>query len=207
MFKTLPALALALPLTAGLIALLEKPARADVFPVCIPLQVTPECSDGMDNDGDGLVDAGDPQCFGSSDYAEGLPGRQGPPCDRADIILWEQFLWNPWPDCPECGFTIIDWRDILTTPLEDLIDEVHPDWQISVAMKLQQPVQGVFDDPKIPNLRVRYKGQQQIGPGSIGTVLKFGDPDPEPNLRYVGRARSVRTGKIITNVGVFNPQQ
>jgi hypothetical protein len=208
MFKTLPpALALALPLTAGLAGLLERSAQADVIPVCIPPSITPECSDGVDNDGDRRVDAADPECVGSSDYAEGLPDHQGPPCDRADIVLWDQFLWNPWPVCPECGFTLIDWRDILTTPIDELIEGVHPDWQVSVVMKLQQPVQGVFDDPSIPNLRVRYRGQQRIGPGSIGTVLKFGDPGPETSLRYVGRAWDAHTGKMVVNVGVLNPQQ
>ncbi len=42
-------------------------------------QVVCECSDGMNNDGDGLIDAADPECTGPQDndessYATGIPG-------------------------------------------------------------------------------------------------------------------------------------
>jgi len=44
-----------------------------------------ECGDGIDNDGDGLIDAADPDCLGACDdteksYYGRLPGSNGPPC-------------------------------------------------------------------------------------------------------------------------------
>jgi len=211
MKKRLPAaLALALPVIAiGLVGLLERPARADVIPTCVPLAGTPECSDGADNDGDGLVDTADPGCAGSSDHAEGLPGFQSAPCQRIDIILWKQFLKAfEWPPvCPECGLTLIDLRGLLTIPPDELIIDVHPDWEVFAVMKLEQPVQGIFDDPQIPDLRIRYIGKKPIGPGDIAALIKFADPEPQPNIQYVGRAWDARTGKQVTNIGLLNAQQ
>jgi hypothetical protein len=45
-----------------------------------------QCGDGIDNDGDGLVDWQDPDCLGPCDNTEdsyygGIPGQSGPACD------------------------------------------------------------------------------------------------------------------------------
>ena len=210
MNKRLPAvLALALPVTAiGLMGLTERVARADVIPICIPLDGVPECNDGDDNDFDGLVDLMDSGCASSTDHAEGIAGYQGAPCQHVEFILWEQFLRAvPWPpDCPECGLTLIDIRQLLIIPPEQLIRGVNPQWEVSVHKKLQQPVQGVFDDPNIPNLRLRYKGNKLLPPGSGGKLFEF-LAAPELNIRYLGRAYDARTGKLVNNSGVLNPQQ
>jgi hypothetical protein len=210
MNKTLPAaLALVLPVTTmTLIGLGESPARADVIPICVPIGGVPECNDGEDNDSDGAIDTADTGCVSSSDYAEGIAGYQAP-CQRVDFILWEQFLRaDPWPpDCPECGLTLIDIRDLLTIPPEQLIRGVHPDWEVSVVKKLQQPVQGIFDDPRIPNLRLRFAGNKLLPPSTIGTLFEFNDPSPQPSIQYVGRAFDARTGKQVTNIGLLNAQQ
>ena len=78
-------------------------ARADVIPTCIPLAITPECNDGLDNDLDGFHDTADSGCTSALDYAEGIAGYQSAPCHRVDFFLWEQFLqvfqWPP--GCPD----------------------------------------------------------------------------------------------------------
>lgn len=185
-------------------------ARADVIPTCIPASGTPECSDGVDNDGDGLVDGADGGCVSAMDWGEGIPGYQSAPCHRVDIFLWEQFLqvvqWPP--GCPECGLTILDWNALITYPLKDLIEGVHPDWRVSVVNQLDTPVQGVQDSPNIPNLRFTFVGKKPLGPGAVRTLFRFrGDPSPQPNLQFVGRAFDARTGKQVVNIGVLNPQQ
>jgi len=75
----------------------------------------PECSDGLDNDSDGLVDARDPGCTGPEDESESpdsLPecldgldndadGRtdlSDPDCGAADRPVSE-FPYLPWPEC------------------------------------------------------------------------------------------------------------
>jgi hypothetical protein len=198
---------LMVPVTASLLLAWERPARAHVFPTCL-FDPPPECSDGLDNDGDGLVDLADPGCAGSLDAFESFPGFQPPSCRFVDIVLWEQFLtpvWRP-DDCPMCGLAIIDWEDLLVYPPDKLIDEVHPDWEVSVEMTLAQPVQGVADSPNVPNLVLRYKGKQSVGPGDLGAVLELAQGLPQ-NLQYVGRARDIQTGKEITNVGILNPAE
>jgi hypothetical protein len=45
-----------------------------------------QCGDGIDNDGDGLIDEADPDCLGPCDNTEdsyygGIPGQAGPACD------------------------------------------------------------------------------------------------------------------------------
>ena len=198
-------------LVAGVMGMLGAgEARADVIPTFIPLDGTPECNDGVDNDGDGLVDGADAGCTSAVDWAEGIPGYQSAPCHRVDFFLWEQFLqviqWPP--GCPECGLTILDWDALITNPLQDLIEGVHPDWRVSVVNQLATPVQGIQDSPNIPNLRFTYAGKKPLGPGSLRTLFKFrGDPHPEPNLQYVGRAFDARTGKQVVNIGVLNPAQ
>ena len=186
-------------------------ARADVIPTCLPAGGTPECSDGVDNDGDGLVDGADGGCVSALDWAEGVGGYQSAPCHRVDIFLLDQFLAavNQWPPvCPECGLSIIDYQDLITDPLKDLIEGVHPDWRVSVVGQLATPVQGIQDSPNIPNLRFTYVGKKALGPGALRTLFKFrGDPEPQPNLQYVGRAFDARTGKQVVNIGLLNPAQ
>jgi hypothetical protein len=46
-----------------------------------------QCSDGIDNDGDGLIDSADPECTGPNDndegsYATGIPGDNVDPCKQ-----------------------------------------------------------------------------------------------------------------------------
>jgi hypothetical protein len=74
--------------------------------------------------------------------------------------------------------------------------------------KLAIPVQGIQDSPNIPNLRFTFVGKKALGPGTVRTLFKFrGDPTPQPNLQYVGRAYDVKTGKQVVNIGVLNPAQ
>jgi hypothetical protein len=52
----------------------------------IPIGMT-ECSDGKDNDGDGLIDSADPECTGPADnseatFATGIPGDNVDPCKQ-----------------------------------------------------------------------------------------------------------------------------
>jgi hypothetical protein len=52
----------------------------------IPIGQT-QCSDGIDNDGDGLIDLADPECTSSADndessYATGIPGDNVDPCKQ-----------------------------------------------------------------------------------------------------------------------------
>jgi hypothetical protein len=52
----------------------------------IPIGMT-QCSDGIDNDGDGLIDSADPECTGPNDdressYATGIPGDNVDPCKQ-----------------------------------------------------------------------------------------------------------------------------
>ena len=43
---------------------------------------------------------------------------------------------------------------------------------------------------------------------ALRTLFKFrGDPEPQPNLQYVGRAFDARTGKQVVNIGLLNPAQ
>jgi hypothetical protein len=52
----------------------------------IPIGST-QCSDGIDNDGDGLIDSADPECTGPADndessFATGIPGDNSDPCKQ-----------------------------------------------------------------------------------------------------------------------------
>lgn len=50
------------------------------------------CGDGIDNDGDGHIDADDPECLGPCDNTEdsyygGIPGQENPRCDHVDCYF------------------------------------------------------------------------------------------------------------------------
>ncbi|HVU49806.1 MAG TPA: hypothetical protein VHL80_03910 [Polyangia bacterium] len=56
------------------------------IPSKIPIGKT-QCSDGIDNDGDGLIDSADPECTGPADndessFATGIPGDNVDPCKQ-----------------------------------------------------------------------------------------------------------------------------
>jgi hypothetical protein len=62
-------------------------------------------------------------------------------------------------------------------------------------------VPGVVDDPQVPNLRLKYRGAQALGPGPLGTIVTFAQPllldvdDP-----VVGFAFDVHTNELLPNV-------
>ena len=69
--------------------------------------------------------------------------------------------------------------------------------------RLRCYVVSVKRGPKGPQV-----GLSRTHPNLVRTLFKFrGDPDPEPNLQYVGRAFDARTGKQVVNIGVLNPTQ
>jgi hypothetical protein len=84
----------------------------------IPIGMT-QCSDGIDNDGDGLIDSADPECTGPADndessFATGIPGDNVDPCKQDcffdgnsgmgdDGCLW-QLKCDPKSTVPKCSY-------------------------------------------------------------------------------------------------------
>ena len=184
-------------------------AYAHVVPV-VADPSTPECSDGIDNDGDTLIDMSDPDCSSPDDISEaaGLPDFV-PTTIGIDLITqWiAADIFDP-GYCPNCGLTLIDFIDIYSYPLQELIEKVHPEWEVTLVWKVVNPIPGIQDSPNIPNLHIRYIGAQSIGPGYTPSVIQFSKL--AQNLRgmqFVGQAIDINTNEVVTNIGKLGEQQ
>jgi hypothetical protein len=125
-------------------------------------------------------------------------------CDRSDVLA--RFPQRLDPEvCRECWTELIDFRPLLDRPWSKVIDLFPEDFQISTPLTLTQPVPGIKDDPKIPNLRLQYVGRHKIvGPAVIGKIMlrePFGFPT---GLQYVSQAFDTQAGRLVTNVGILS---
>lgn len=205
-----------------LLLLVPSAARADVVwltrcerAVERPVRpgMTAQCSDDIDNDEDGTADSDgtpgppvlppDPDCRSEDDNQEAF-------FTCRDIILrvdYPQGFPLPEPEsCPECYWTeLVDLRPLLDAPLSQILEELPEIFEASTPPTLAVQVPGIMDDPGIPNLRLRYVGQDEIiGPAVIGEITlrePFGFPE---GLTYVGQAFDTQAGRVVTNTGTLN---
>lgn len=194
----------ALSLCAAFTLLTSAPAAAHIYVTYMPVAGVPECSDFVDNDFDGATDLSDAECASAEDRSEALPGDQRY-LQRVPLILWQQFLpapnriFNPYHQ--GYGLSIIDVEHLATTPLEQIVDTIHPDWDVIVEPSLGQTIPGVMDNPNIPNLRLVYLGSQDLGPGPVGTVVEFTQGlMVDTTDVFVGYALDVQTGLPVFNI-------
>lgn len=166
---------------------------------------TPQCSNGIDDDWDGLIDLKDLECESSLDISETSVNLNWYATLRVE---WRQFVPVGSPvGCIQCTRVIIP--DLPT--LQGLGDprqafEVPRDFALSMR-NLDAPI---FDDagnlipdsPNVPNLTLTYTGSQVIAGPAIVAILRTKPPFVLPaSFTYAGHAFDARTNAVTRNVG------
>ncbi|MEL6340442.1 MAG: hypothetical protein AAFQ65_11070 [Myxococcota bacterium] len=109
----------------------------------------------------------------------------------------------PWPPC---RLELVDVLATLEVPLEELIEELDPAWEVALSETLEDPIEGIEDNPDIPNLVFSYVGERTLGPGRLYDLLTFAaDAMPDPfgskPVTYVGWGFDLETERLVRNVG------
>ena len=148
-----------------------------------------QCSDGIDNDGDGLIDMADPHCAGPDDDLEGemfIPGPDRPFRDQDDLVITRMNI---------NGFDVESYA-------------VLPGSYLQLSFGLENYLDVELDDVKVDasihELGVRDSDMlRDLGPGDSATVVFTMDiPEyAEPGLydvRFVVSNDDVRRVKYRT---------